>query len=133
MNAVTGMGWREQIADRYRLFFYIVLLAAGTILLWFLPDKAALRGACLGACVGLLVHFRITWIFRVELPGETYGDVEMMLRKLGYLQETQELWIPRVHRMLRFDSQNITVKASGLRLVLVGPAYILRRVSRLSI
>ncbi|WP_152640339.1 hypothetical protein [Xanthomonas sp. MUS 060] len=130
MNKIKSMSWRIQSADRYKMAFYISLLLVGITTLLFLPEHSSFRGASIGYCIGLIVHLRITWISRTQIGPESLNHTKETIYKLGYSQAKHDIWVPRLHRLLRFDAQNIIFKETKSGVMVTGPAYMLKKIAK---
>ncbi|WP_152624896.1 hypothetical protein [Xanthomonas sp. GPE 39] len=130
MNKIKSMGWRIQTADRYKLAFYISLLLVGITTLLFLPEHNSFRGASIGCCIGLITHLRMTWISSIQIGSESLKRTKEIIQKTGYSQAKHNIWVPRLHRLLRFDAQNIIFEETKSGVIVTGPAYMLRKITK---
>lgn len=132
MDMVRPLPLAEQFKDVWKVLFYIFLLGALVLLAMFLPiGEAASHGLIIGGIFGVFGHFQATRISLLELPGKrSLRDIENVFSDLGYEgTETSGEYIPRIHRLLRFNAQILKVESSESLTRIIGPQYLLRRVA----
>ncbi|WP_080933027.1 hypothetical protein [Xanthomonas albilineans] len=125
MKKIRRLGLNQQIKDRPKVIFYISLFLVGYVAAHLINHGTA---ALLGCIAGIAGHWKTTWISKVEVSIAHFRDVEEFLISNRYVfDENKNCWEPDIHRLLRFDAQDVMIKNNDYLIIVVGPFYILRK------
>lgn len=121
---------QEQLADIPKLIFVLTLLVGLIIIGCFMRDVAhgAVIGMLIGAVSGIGTYWYISQKASVAIENRLVPYAKTWIEKRGYIVNTDnQNYSPNVHRLLRFDSQNIRfLRENESTTKLFGPYYILR-------
>jgi hypothetical protein len=115
--------------DKYKTAFFLLLIflvfAAASLL-----GKHG-SGAICGGVAGLAVHWYMTMISEAHYCGRrSFGDIEDVIERAGYIKVTNERYRYRLPRFLRFDSQDIFISQTQDAVKVIGPAYMLSHLEK---
>ncbi|WDN15040.1 hypothetical protein [Xanthomonas oryzae] len=125
MKKIKYLGLNQQLKDRPKVIFYISLFLVGYIAAHLIDHGTT---ALLGCIAGIAGHWKATWISKVEFSIANFCDIEEFLISNRYVfNRNKNCWEPDIHRLLRFDAQDVMIKKDDNLPLVIGPFYILRK------
>ncbi|QBG84422.1 hypothetical protein [Xanthomonas oryzae] len=125
MKKIKRLGFNQQLKDRSKIIFYVSLVLVGYIASRLIDHGSA---ALIGCVAGIAGHWKATWISKVEFSNANRRETEEFLISNRYaFNENKNYWEPDIHRLLRFDAQDIMIKNDDDLLLVIGPFYILKK------
>ena len=124
---------REQLHDRWRFLFYVALLSLIVTIYFLLGGKTDSKGILIGGFIGLFAHWQVTCVSLLNVNNKRFveSDVERWLLNKGYIHsENPGEYIPRLHRLLRFNSQNVRIQYDNTVAQIYGPLFLVKKISR---
>lgn len=118
----------KQFNDPWKVIFDISLIAIMCTVGHFMRIQGAAQGMIVGGIVGIFLHWRATEKSSVNFKTNLVPHAKTWLEMKGYIfNQSKNEYIPNIHRLLRFDSQNIKFeRISDSCINMVGPYYILK-------
>lgn len=126
---VLRVPFREQTGDPYRVWFSIGLIVAAAVIAWLLPVRhgGAVAIVC-GTAGGVIGHWRATVPAKITAGARVAEEARHWFERRSYAwcAETGEL-VPRLPRVLRFDSQNVRfIHEWNGTVTIVAPYFLLK-------
>lgn len=119
---------KAQFSDTWKIIFDLLLIVIAAAIGQFINDPGAVQGMLVGAAVGISLHWLATTKASVSIKNGTVPYAKKWIEEKGYkLGTSGGEFIPSMHRLLRFDSQNIKfVRADDSNTLMFGPYYMLK-------
>ncbi|HVX05700.1 MAG TPA: hypothetical protein VHA71_11355 [Rhodanobacteraceae bacterium] len=119
---------KEQLSDTWKIIFDLALILIAAAIGHFINDRGAIQGMLVGAVVGISLHWRATTKASVSIKNGTVPYAKKWIEEKGYtLGANGGEFIPSMHRLLRFDSQNIKfMRIDNSSTRMFGPYYMLK-------
>lgn len=126
MYSIKMMSFREQLSDRYRVFFVLAFMALlGSV--YFLVAGPMGHAALIGGMGGMFPSLFFGTPARMRIDGGVdRSAIDEYVSRQSYRMDSRG-WVPKLPRMLYFDSQIVRCHESEV----FGPVMILRRLQRL--
>lgn len=126
---VKRCSFLEQIRDVWKVCFavgVIVVVSLGAYKA--LPIHGLANGAVAGCVAGVAVHWLKFAKSAIVVNNDVIWRSKCWLEWHGYKKISDNVFIPKVHRLLRFDSQNVTYeKIDDFNTRILCPYAILRK------
>ena len=117
----------ENLRDVWRVGFYVALIICAYFISRDFANQSVASGILIGAIGGVLGHWRATWRARVSMVPCHPSKVSEWFESKGYVNSYDGKYLyPGIHRLLRFNSQNIVFSEKEGCLLIDGPFYILK-------
>lgn len=126
---VTRCGLQRQVKDIWKMLFNVLLIAASLIIAYFFHFAGFARGMLCGVIVSIFLNLRFTAISSMYIKKTLVPVFENWIECRGYVQHHGDHeYRPAISRLLRFDSQNVTlIDHDESTFIVIGPYYILKR------
>ncbi|AVQ07842.1 TPA: hypothetical protein HH295_07140 [Xanthomonas vasicola pv. zeae] len=125
MKKIKRLGFNQQLKDRPKIIFYSSLVLVGYVVSHLIDHGTT---ALIGCVAGIAGHWKATWISKVEVSNANRRETEEFLISNRYsFNKNKNYWEPDIHRLLRFDAQDIMIKKDDDLLLVIGPFYILKK------
>jgi hypothetical protein len=128
------LSFHAQLRDRWRFAFYVLLLWIIVAIYYWFGVRVDAYGILVGGFMGMFAHWHATCISELKIASANFseGDVARWLLNRGYVSSNKPgEYMPRLHRLLRFNSQNVCVDYDGKTVKIYGPLFITKKIARM--
>ncbi|MHB1059535.1 MAG: hypothetical protein ACYC0F_16810 [Rhodanobacter sp.] len=121
----------EQLHDKWKFAFYLMLLLAVVAAACLLPiDASAAKGLLIGGICGIIGHYRATRVAELTLSMKLVNPREIgdFFAAMKYVEVAGgRFYRPDVHKFLVFEAQNIHVGTRDRVYCISGPIYVMKK------
>jgi hypothetical protein len=133
-NGIQRSSFNEQLKDKWRTVFYIataIIVMIGSLFAWWFGEDTAPMIFIGGIC-GLIGHWIATTVSSLKLPKSKRIIIIDYLETHRYDRMSNGVkYVPKIHRLLRFDSQDVHLYFSGNdELEIRGAYYVLKKINQ---
>jgi hypothetical protein len=126
MYSIKARSLRDQLSDRYRVVFLLVLVAL-LVGIYFLVAGPIGHAALIGGIGGMMPSLYLGTPARMRIDGSADRSIiDGYLSRQSYRKGPRG-WVPKLPRALYFDSQIVRCDGHDV----LGPVMVLRRLQRL--
>lgn len=128
---VTRLALRKQFSDTWQIVFYAALIAVAALISRLVVTPGAANGMLCGVLAGVFGHWRITARSSVRAERALTPYIANWLTNKGYIDgDRKGKMIPRLPRLLRFNSQDIEISTDNAQVTVRGPYYMLKGLAK---